>query len=66
MKILKKYNDAYLALCINKEIVRTNIKIYCHQNNFDFKKIIFLNSIEHKENLRRISTFDLYLDTFPL
>jgi predicted O-linked N-acetylglucosamine transferase (SPINDLY family) len=65
MKILKKYNDVYLALCIDKEIIKTNIKNYCHQNNFDFKKIIFLNFIEHSENLRRISTFDLYLDTFP-
>jgi protein O-GlcNAc transferase len=65
MKILKKYDDVYLALCIDKEIIKTNIENYCHQNNFDFKKIIFLNFIEHKENLRRISTFDLYLDTFP-
>ena len=65
MKILKKYDDVYLALCINKEVVKTNIENYCHQNNFDFKKIIFLNFIEHSENLKRISTFDLYLDTFP-
>jgi predicted O-linked N-acetylglucosamine transferase (SPINDLY family) len=65
MKILKKYDDVYLALCINKKVVKTNIENYCHQNNFDFKKIIFLNSIEHSENLKRISTFDLYLDTFP-
>ncbi len=65
MKIIKKYNDVNLALCIYKENVKKNIEDYCIQNNYDFEKIIFLNSLEHKLNLRRISTFDLYLDTYP-
>ncbi len=65
MKIIKRFEDVNLALCINKEIVKKKIEEYCIQKNFDFKKIIFLNSLEHKENLMRISTFDLYLDTYP-
>tara|TARA_Y100000591_G_scaffold314292_1_gene320669 strand:- start:571 stop:1233 length:663 start_codon:yes stop_codon:yes gene_type:complete len=65
MRILKKYDDVYLALCINKEIVKKNIENYCIKKNHYFKKIIFLNSLDHTENLRRISTFDLYLDTYP-
>ncbi len=65
MKILNKYKDSYLALCINSEIVRSNIKLYCEDNAYDFNRIIFLNPINHKENLQRMSTFDLYLDTYP-
>jgi len=65
MNILNKYKDTYLALCINNEIVKNNIKIYCKTKDFDFDRIIFLKPIEHKDNLKRISTFDLYLDTFP-
>ena len=65
MNILNKYKDTYLALCINNEIVKNNIKIYCETKDFDFDRIIFLKPIEHKDNLKRISTFDLYLDTFP-
>ena len=65
MKILNKYKNSYLALCIKNKEVIFNIKKYCEANNFDFKKIIFLDPIEHLENLKRISTFDIYLDTFP-
>ena len=65
MEILKKYDDAYLALCINNEIVKKNIKIHCEKKNFDFERIIFLKPIDHEQNLKRISTFDLYLDTYP-
>ncbi len=65
MEILKKFDDVYLALCIKNEIVKKNIKIYCVKKNFDFNRIIFLKPIDHKQNLERISTFDLYLDTFP-
>ena len=32
---------------------------------FKYENIIFLSTIKHEDNLRRISTFDLYLDTFP-
>ncbi len=65
MKIINKYDNVNLALCINKENVKKNIQDYCNQKNYNYKKILFLNSMEHKENLMRISTFDLYLDTFP-
>ena len=65
MKILKKYDDANLALCINKEIVKKNIEDYCLHTNTEFRKIIFLEPLDHLENLKRISTFDLYLDTYP-
>ena len=65
MEILKKYSDTYLALYIVDPMVKNNIKIHCEENNYDFKRIIFLNHINHKDNLRRISMFDLYLDTFP-
>ena len=65
MKIINNHEDINLALCINKENIKKNIEEYCIQKNFDFKKIIFLNSLEHNENLKRISTFDLYLDTYP-
>ena len=65
MKVLIKYQDAILALCINDENVKNNIKIYCKKKQFNFSQIIFLNNLKHKENLKRISTFDLYLDTFP-
>ena len=46
-------------------MVQNNLKIYCEQNNYNFNKIIFLSPIEHNENLKRMSTFDLYLDTYP-
>ena len=65
MKVLIKYQDAILALCINDEKVKNNIKIYCKKKQFNFSQIIFLNNLKHNENLKRISTFDLYLDTFP-
>jgi len=65
MQILNKFNDTYLALYISNDEIKENIKNYCKKNNFDFNRIIFLNHINHKENLKRISTFDLYLDTFP-
>ena len=65
MNILKKFKDTYLALCINNEIVKNNIKIYCDKKKFNFDRIIFLKPIEHIDNLKRLSTFDLYLDTFP-
>ena len=65
MNVLKKYKDVYLALCIKNRVVINNIKKYCEVNKFDFNRIIFLNPIDHEKNLKRISTFDLYLDTFP-
>ena len=65
MKVLIKNKDAKLALCIQDERVKNNIKMYCNKNQFNFSQIIFLNNLDHKENLKRISTFDLYLDTFP-
>jgi predicted O-linked N-acetylglucosamine transferase (SPINDLY family) len=65
LNILKKYTDTYLALCINSDTVKNNIKIYCQENEFDSERIIFLNPIKHVENLKRMSTFDLYLDTYP-
>ena len=65
MNILKKYKDSYLALCINNSNVKNNIKIYCEDNKFDFDRIIFLNPIKHIDNLKRMSTFNLYLDTYP-
>ena len=63
MNILNKHVDVYLALCISNEKIINNIKNYCEENNFDFVRIIFLKSINHKENLIRISNFDMYLDT---
>ncbi len=65
MNILKKYKDTYLALYISNEEIKKNIKNYCKENKFDFDRILFLNHISHNENLKRISTFNLYLDTFP-
>ena len=65
MKVLDRYEDVYLALCIDDKNVINNINFYCKENKFNFNKILFLKTIEHKDNLRRISTFDLYLDTFP-
>lgn len=65
MKVLSNFDDVSLALCIKNEMVQNNLKIYCEQNNYNFNKIIFLSPIEHNENLKRMSTFDLYLDTYP-
>ena len=65
MRILNKFKDTYLALYISKDEIKDNIKMYCEKNNFNFNRIIFLNHINHIENLKRVSTFDLYLDTFP-
>ena len=65
MRIMKKHLDAYLALYVTDDKVKTNLKNYCDQNNFDFNRIIFLDHINHIDNLKRISTFDLYLDTYP-
>ena len=66
MKILKKYPDAYFALNIRDKKIQQNIRDYCEENNFDFNRLIFLEFVEsHSDFLKRISTFDLYLDTFP-
>ena len=65
MNVLNKYEDIYLALYTKNEDVIKNIASYCKENNFDTNRILFLKTIEHKDNLRRISTFNLYLDTFP-
>ncbi len=65
MNVLSKYRDVYLALCIKNEAVLKNITNYCNENNFNSNQILFLETIEHKENLRRMSTFNLYLDSFP-
>jgi protein O-GlcNAc transferase len=66
MKVLNIYEDAYLALRINNKAVIDNINLYCKENNFNFNQILFLKPVEdHKDNLRRISTFNLYLDTYP-
>ena len=65
MKILNNIKNTCLALYITNEKVKKNIKIYCDNNKFDFSKIIFLNHLNHQDYLRRISTFDLYLDTYP-
>ena len=65
MNILKKYKDTYLALYISNEEIKQNIKNFCKENKFDFERILFLSHISHNENLKRISTFNLYLDTFP-
>ena len=59
MKIINNHEDINLALCIKNKVVKKNIEEYCLQKNFDFKKIIFLDPLEHEENLKRISTFDL-------
>ena len=65
MNIINKYTNINLALCINDEKVKNNLISYCKENNFNYENIIFLDTINHEDNLRRISTFDLYLDTFP-
>ena len=65
MNVLNKYEDVYLALCIKNKDVIKNITSYCKENNFKSNQILFLKTIEHKDNLRRMSTFNLYLDTFP-
>ena len=65
MKVLDKHKNVYLALYIEDKAVIDNINLYCKENNFNFNQILFLKNIEHEDNLRRISTFDLYLDTYP-
>ena len=65
MNILKKHSDCYLVLCIDNDVVKDNMKNYCINNKFNFERIIFLNTIEHTDNLKRISTFNLYVDTYP-
>ena len=65
MEIINKYNDTYLALYISEPKVINNLKNYCYEKNYDFNRIIFLKHLSHLDNLKRISTFDLYLDTFP-
>ena len=65
MNVLNLYADTYLALCLKDENIIKNIKIYCEKNNYDLNRIIFLKPIDHKDNLIRMSNFDLYLDTFP-
>ena len=65
MNIINKYTNINLALCINDENVKNNLISYCKKKSFNYENIIFLSTIKHEDNLRRISTFDLYLDTFP-
>jgi len=65
MQILNKFNDTYLVLYISNDEIKDYIKKHCANSNFNFDRIIFLNHISHMENLKRLSTFDLYLDTFP-
>ena len=66
MNTLKKNPDIYLALNIQNEEIKLNIKNYCLENNFDFNRLIFLERLKSREDyLKRMSTFDLYVDTFP-
>ncbi len=65
MEIIKKNSDTFLALYISDTKIIDNLKNYCNEKNFDFNRIIFLDHLNHLDNLKRISTFDLYLDTFP-
>ena len=41
MKILKKYKDIYLALCIKDNIIKNNIKIYCEKNKLTLNVLFF-------------------------
>ena len=65
MRVLDKHEDVYLALCIKDKTIIDNINLYCKENKFNFNQILFLKPIKHLDNLRRVSTFDLYLDTYP-
>ena len=66
MKTLKKFPDVHFALNIRDKKIQNNIREYCEENNFDFNRLIYLDYVEsHNDFLKRISTFDLYLDTFP-
>lgn len=65
MKVISQNANCMLVLNCENNLIISNIKKYCKKNNFDFERIIFIEKIEHKENLKRMSLFDLYLDTFP-
>ena len=65
MEILNENKNTKLVLNISDEIVINNIKKYCEHENFDFQKIIFIPRLNYMENLKRMSLFDLYLDTYP-
>ena len=47
------------------KLLKTISRFIVIKKKFNFDRIIFLKPIEHIDNLKRISTFDLYLDTFP-
>ena len=56
--VLDKFEDVYLALCISNKNIKENLKIYCDKKKFNFNKIIFLDPIDHEENLKRISSYN--------
>lgn len=65
MKIIEKFKNVKLVLNISDNEVINNIKKFCNFMNFDFDKIIFVKQLPHLEHLKRLSLFDLYLDTYP-
>ena len=65
MKIIEKFKNVKLVLNISDKEVINNIKEFCNFMNFNFDKIIFVNKLPHLEHLKRLSLFDLYLDTYP-
>ena len=66
MSAISKCDKAYLAMAISSDVTKKNLENFCNQNQFEFKKIIFLDRVPNREDyLSRISHFDFSLDTHP-
>jgi len=66
MSAISKCNNAYLVMAISSDVIKKNLENFCNKNQFEFKKIIFLDRVPNREDyLSRISHFDFSLDTHP-
>jgi len=66
MSAISKCDNTYLTMAISSDATKKNLENFCKKNQFEFKKIIFLDRVPNREDyLSRISHFDFSLDTHP-
>ncbi len=65
LRILKKVKNSVLWLYVTNDIAKNNILTEARKSSINSNRIIFADSLEHSEHLKRIELADLFLDTFP-
>ena len=65
MRILKATNDSILWLLVEDVNAKKNLKQQAIKFGIDEERLIFAKKLPHAENLKRIQTAGLFLDTFP-